>query len=494
MKKYSILITYLCLAITSQASGYELFNENTKKLFTNLPDRNLSYSIRFDSIVISGEDTWYYNFSNVSYDTMFTIECTSFYNENYCYKQNLPSWLGAYVVSKPDNIYDFITNSGTEIQFIFTTDTSNPHVFYEDSNQVFSILFETTDTITFLGIADSARFYRISHTTSNGVPIESLLHNHQIIIGNDLGLISFIKIDKFPIELIPFELIGNTNPDAGLIALTHEMVFDHQPGDIIQRKSGSSSNSGYPPDNSYTHTRHTFLSRTDLVDSVIYNVARYRIYSLSGDIVYDTIQLSYRRSNIIALIPFEWTDPADGLEYKNSLHKQDFCGLQLWNYKIDKKLRDYCLEDNCWNDMSYFGSVFEYRKQIVVGLGLYSEFTSYYPPGNDWLVDYNSLNYFKKDGIECGTMVDLPQNDEKVIKHLKVFPNPTATHAWLQLPENLSLTQAHIELYSTTGRLLYKANPTSQFHRIEVAHLPKGLYLVRLWDGKRWYAEKVLVQ
>jgi hypothetical protein len=77
---------------------------------------------------------------------------------------------------------------------------------------------------------------------------------------------------------------------------------------------------------------------------------------------------------------------------------------------------------------------------------------------------------------------------------MQLFPNPATTQAWLQLPENMPLAQAQIELYSPTGRLVYKAQPTSQFHKIEMAHLPKGLYLVRVWDGKKWYAEKLVVR
>jgi hypothetical protein len=51
-----------------------------------------------------------------------------------------------------------------------------------------------------------------------------------------------------------------------------------------------------------------------------------------------------------------------------------------------------------------------------------------------------------------------------------------------------------IELYSPTGRLLHKAQPTSQFHKIDVAHLPKGLYLVRVWDGEAWKTNKLLLE
>jgi len=77
---------------------------------------------------------------------------------------------------------------------------------------------------------------------------------------------------------------------------------------------------------------------------------------------------------------------------------------------------------------------------------------------------------------------------------IKVYPNPATTEFWLQLPENLLLAQAQIELISPTGNLLYKAQPSGHFHKIETAHLPKGLYLVRLWDGKQWFGEKVVVR
>jgi hypothetical protein len=79
-------------------------------------------------------------------------------------------------------------------------------------------------------------------------------------------------------------------------------------------------------------------------------------------------------------------------------------------------------------------------------------------------------------------------------REIKIYPNPATTELWLQLPENMPPAQAQIELYGTTGKLLYKAQPASQFHKIETAHLPAGLYLLRLWDGEKWRTEKVVVE
>jgi hypothetical protein len=82
---------------------------------------------------------------------------------------------------------------------------------------------------------------------------------------------------------------------------------------------------------------------------------------------------------------------------------------------------------------------------------------------------------------------------EERLLQWQLFPNPATTQSWLQLPENTTLAQAQIELYSPAGKLLHKAKPSSHFLKIDVAHLPKGLYLVRLWDGERWYVEKLVV-
>ncbi|MDD4373695.1 MAG: T9SS type A sorting domain-containing protein [Bacteroidales bacterium] len=81
---------------------------------------------------------------------------------------------------------------------------------------------------------------------------------------------------------------------------------------------------------------------------------------------------------------------------------------------------------------------------------------------------------------------------EEIAKQFAPYPNPASDAAWLQLPENTPLAQAQVELYSSSGRLLHKAKPGSHFHKIDVAHLPKGLYLVRLWDGKEWMITKLL--
>jgi len=89
------------------------------------------------------------------------------------------------------------------------------------------------------------------------------------------------------------------------------------------------------------------------------------------------------------------------------------------------------------------------------------------------------------------TTVGVQENDQA---KLMLFPNPATTEAWLQLPAHIPLTDVQIELYNPKGSLLYKAQPESNFHKIETALLPVGLYVVRLWNGRSWQSGRLVVR
>jgi len=91
------------------------------------------------------------------------------------------------------------------------------------------------------------------------------------------------------------------------------------------------------------------------------------------------------------------------------------------------------------------------------------------------------------------TLTSLQAAEPATTPFIAAKPNPASTQTWLQLPESTALAKAQITLYSTSGMLLYKAKPSSRFHRIDVANLPKGLYLLRLWDGKSWMTDRLVV-
>ncbi|PKP47958.1 MAG: hypothetical protein CVT92_16510 [Bacteroidetes bacterium HGW-Bacteroidetes-1] len=74
-----------------------------------------------------------------------------------------------------------------------------------------------------------------------------------------------------------------------------------------------------------------------------------------------------------------------------------------------------------------------------------------------------------------------------------LYPNPTTTTTtWLQLPEHTPQSPMQVQLISPRGGVVYEATASGRFHQLSTAHLPAGLYLVRLWDGEKWLVQKLV--
>jgi hypothetical protein len=77
---------------------------------------------------------------------------------------------------------------------------------------------------------------------------------------------------------------------------------------------------------------------------------------------------------------------------------------------------------------------------------------------------------------------------------LKVYPNPAGTQLWVSIPEDCLLANAIIEVLNSEGRKTSSIKPDNHLFMIDSSKWPAGLYLLKLWDGKQWLGEKVLVE
>lgn len=166
-----------------------------------------------------------------------------------------------------------------------------------------------------------------------------------------------------------------------------------------------------------------------------------------------------------------------------------FCTLFWENEYIINAINNatyWGMEIREFHTMGYF-----YLEGIGSAFGLFETMFIPVKSQDNRNLSSTGLLYYCRD-TPCDYVVstkELPDNQA-----LKISPNPATNQTWLELPENTPLAKARIELYSSSGRLLQKTKPLSNFHKIDVAHLPKGLYLVRLWDGESWYVKKLVVQ
>ncbi|MDP3462506.1 MAG: T9SS type A sorting domain-containing protein [Bacteroidales bacterium] len=148
----------------------------------------------------------------------------------------------------------------------------------------------------------------------------------------------------------------------------------------------------------------------------------------------------------------------------------------------------------------------EGQSEMCMSYSTYSEFQTvqletvpvellHSPAGEvfDAMMESNELLLTVRDTC-LSILGDISAHDAQSGERLVITPNPATTEVWLQLPANIPLTDMQIELYSPTGSLLYRAQPTSTYHKIETTQLPVGLYVVRLWDGSHWQSGRLVVR
>lgn len=478
----SIILFFLSLLATGQ--NFQLFNMNTYKVFRTLDEPLKTYSLVFDSVIIQSSGTVYYPYKTVG-DISYESDTCPVWG-SYCYHQDLPSWLGSEVQSTGDD-YSFITNTGSSLNMNFNLAPIQAHIFYEDGLQRFSIsrVSSGADTMNILGTIDSVQRYQISHTDLQGNFINSKLNTWEIVIGKELGLVSFFRIDSFPQVLEPLVLMGSESPDAGFYQLTNDRIYDYLPGDIIQTYVFY-HNPLYQELSWTNYITDSFIERIETADSLKYKVIREIYIPDSSSLTVDTARLNYRKDVVIADIPFDWI----GTEVirKGSLQVMDYCGLNLWTFQSWDGHLLYCSDENSWCEFDEFG--FSSTSMVYVeGIGLYEYHTGVVgPPTNPF--SGSGINYFYKQGVECGERV--VGIDEHPIIDFSLIISPNPASGSFSIRGNLK--KSELNIFDLHGKTVLELKNYNSSDLVDISRLPQGVYLVRLIDGKNAMNGKLVVK
>lgn len=469
MKRIITILLITCSTVIF-AQDYKLFNSISKKLFSTYPEKSSTYSLSFDMSTSVGTDSVYYNFFKIEDLNFYSYNC-DFWVGPECYKQNIPVWIGAKI--EYDNIYsyNFFPDNGDTIHFDFTPVPGDTSVFYVDTIQRFSLIYEGMDTITVLSYSDSARIFKIQHTDLEGNEINSQLNGQNIIIAKDLGLIRFFQIDDFPQVLNPISLIGQENPNLGIFNITNEMLYDFQPGDEIQHRIAKYYSYG-PPSWSWTkYVRHIILGRTETIDSIIYEIDELIFYEDSSLLLSNIITESYYKHDIFAQLPFE---KFNGDYQWFTLH--DYCDLSLWTYKFEaENWLEYCEIDDVWGYFDTNGPPPTNETTWVLGLGVYDSYGVSYNGNMDYHSSHHEIVYFKKDDIICGEIIVSESENETYSQDFLVYPNPVNDLLNINNFENNN--PYDIEIRNAFGQLVMIEDDIQLSHyRLNVTNLKVGLY------------------
>jgi phosphoribosylamine--glycine ligase len=487
--KYLLTFLIVFLALHSSGQDYKLFDADSKKLYTTYPVPGLTSGIDFDSVIMAGDYSIYLNYTGIGNE--FESDTCIFWGGSTCLHQDKPLWLGYSPTVDFMGTYHFKTCQDNFLSFDFNLLPGDSSIFYQDASQSFYMVYEGADTATILDFQDSARFYRIAHYDLSGNIINSALNNEKIIIGREMGLAGFFRVDSFPMVLQPISLIGNTYPPAGILSLTHEMIYDHQAGDVIQYLDHYYYPDGPPAYNYTNYIKHYFLDRTDTQDSIFYSVERTTYKTDSNLVLMDTIMLKYRRSATIAGIPFNKLNQDVSLVLTDFYHA-DYCELKLWTYSLEPQYLVYCPEDNCWGSYDIPGPPPDEETIYVCGLGKYLDKSSLSaPPPQGYYHIYNII-YFKKDGIECGEEVIVNIENPFIQAHgFNIYPNPATDKLHVKIEKNARGTLA---IFDLTGRQLKKIYIDGQSGDIDIEGLNNGVYLVEFISESFTGVSKIIIR
>jgi hypothetical protein len=485
----SILATALLfLTILTSGQDYKLFNATSQKVYSNFPVPDSTFSIAFDSVVLVGTDSVYYNFTQTG--IMITSNNCQFWGGPECIKQDRPTWLGSGIIFNNASNYRFFNHAGETLNFDFSVSGEDSALFYESPTEKFYLTFDKSDTLSVLNYTDSARYYTVIHTDASGNSINSVLNGSRIIIAKTLGLIQFLQVDAFPEILNPVILIGNISPDLGLAKLTNEILYDHSVGDEIQIRDYLRYN--FPsPDNHERFIKYTFLSKTVTTDSIVYLADRQVFDKESSTSANDVVVLKYLRREIITELPYDYLKP-DYFFVNRKLYMNNYCGLRLWSYSVNQNrgLR-YCSGENCWGSNDVPGPAPTEETLYTVGLGvfnnLYSDRTIVPEPTSGYTMS-QSIIYFKKSGISCGgeAILGIDENKARGLR-LTVYPNPANDFLTI---ETSAVEGCYITINSVNGQEMQKNELINAKTVIDIRKLTAGVYLIKLTSGNEALIKK----
>lgn len=90
---------------------------------------------------------------------------------------------------------------------------------------------------------------------------------------------------------------------------------------------------------------------------------------------------------------------------------------------------------------------------------------------------------------ECEYLMNIEHQVDKV--RIGTFPNPTNGFVTLQLPGGIPFD---VDLYNSAGQLVFSANRAMNGQRLDLAHLDKGVYVLRVYNTITFKTLKLVLQ
>ena len=347
--------------------------------------------------------------------------------------------------------YWFGNVDGDTLEFDLGTQDGDTSFLFEDEVQRFRLVKSGPDTMSVFGYTDPVYTYVILHTDLGGSPMISALQGERIVIGKDLGLVRFLRVDSFPYVLQPIEMLGNLDPPLGMYRITTAMIEDHQPGDVLQFRNyqGSVLPTGQP----FNYSKTTYLSRTDTPDSVIYETAWEYFNIASNALTTGSGTYGVSKNEVYAELPFEKFNGSFNVFRRSG---PGSCFPTWYLYRENAPSLGICSFGNCWIGTDTQGPPPSSNNTAQLGLGVTSYF--YQQPLNGGGTHYFSIRdlvYFVKNGVECGSEISVGIEASPTQTFTELHPNPTTSSVVI----SSSVRMERIDVLNAQGRVVLQIAP-----------------------------------
>lgn len=498
--KYFLIPFLLCFSLVGISQNYMPFNSQVSKRFVDPINQNDDdYFFYATSDTIIGD--------SIIFDQYYTTqpgESDEFPECNFWGGGGDPkldtTWLGNQIVyDQNTNILSLKNEQLQNLVFDFGVALNDSSLFYNADSVKYYIKFDALSFDDIYGQTDFVKHFKIHTYNQNGDSINTALTGFDILLAEDLGLISFIDCYYFPNILKAVSLRGQTNPLIGNYQLTYDDAYPWHTGDIVQYKGDIWSYDNFALKETYE--KMTITSRVETIDSVwIYYESEINFVVVPDDLPEDELPsiymplpnpISYKKNELILKRPINY---ARRIEYPTGEFYSEDSTTTCNEYErlnFEPWFVFYCDSCRCYGWYDGFGTSIEF-KSFVRTKGQTYLFSYGYggPQGSEgnWFVNqiYSNIN-----GVECGTEWVLGI-DEKKKDLLEIFPNPSNGKFTLLLP----FPSKSIYVTDLNGREVFRTNDLQIGSIIiDLELLKSGIYILHvLFDDELTRRKQIIIQ
>ena len=108
-----------------------------------------------------------------------------------------------------------------------------------------------------------------------------------------------------------------------------------------------------------------------------------------------------------------------------------------------------------------------------LGIG---EIANHYPfCGGDLVYEFNNLTYYNMHLGSCGTPVGIENVSQESIP-IQLLPNPATKELTIKAPHDITT----VSISNMVGQIVYSNYYHNEQVQVDIADLPKGMYLIKI--------------